>query len=170
LKLCRDFSDFAPWCGTMRDDAPSLVDMSLHSVSGSRSRRIAHERTHSRRSSVPSRRGRGVRFLRRDCRCPWICSDRKFCKRALTAAVFINDNESGLFHDYEVWLENSPRMLPLRSITTTEPARTMQTRISSGKSRAVKWWSLSPTAKWTSDHGSKSSTASSTGIDGSVCS
>ena len=26
----------------------------------------------------------------------------------ITASVFINDDESGLHHDYEVWLENQP--------------------------------------------------------------
>jgi thiamine phosphate synthase YjbQ (UPF0047 family) len=39
-----------------------------------------------------------------------------------TASVFINDNESGLHHDYDVWLEKlAPRHL--RSIITTAPAK-----------------------------------------------
>ena len=37
----------------------------------------------------------------------------------ITASVFINDNESGLHHDYEQWLEE----LPLRSLARTLPSQ-----------------------------------------------
>lgn len=44
----------------------------------------------------------------------------------ITAAVFINDNESGLHHDFEVWLE---KLAPHRSkiIITTERGKTTPT-------------------------------------------
>jgi thiamine phosphate synthase YjbQ (UPF0047 family) len=31
----------------------------------------------------------------------------------ITASVFINDDESGLHHDYEVWLEGLARYAPI---------------------------------------------------------
>jgi thiamine phosphate synthase YjbQ (UPF0047 family) len=31
----------------------------------------------------------------------------------ITASVFINDDESGLHHDYGVWLEKSARTMPM---------------------------------------------------------
>jgi len=41
----------------------------------------------------------------------------------ITAAVFINDDESGLLHDYELWLESWRRMNRLVTIITIEPGR-----------------------------------------------
>ena len=51
----------------------------------------------------------------------------------ITASVFINDDESGLHHDYEVWLEELAPHAPidqagLEAGCTTGRARTMQTR------------------------------------------
>ena len=37
----------------------------------------------------------------------------------ITASVFINDDESGLHHDYEVWLENLAPHAPVSGIATT---------------------------------------------------
>ena len=48
----------------------------------------------------------------------------------ITASVFINDDESGLHHDYEVWLERLAPHAPIDQAgpeagCTTAPARTM---------------------------------------------
>ncbi len=52
----------------------------------------------------------------------------------ITASVFINDNESGLHHDYDLWLESLAPFDPSPApITTTAPARTTPTLISSGR-------------------------------------
>jgi thiamine phosphate synthase YjbQ (UPF0047 family) len=37
----------------------------------------------------------------------------------ITASVFINDDEAGLHHDYEVWLEKLAPHEPVRSTATT---------------------------------------------------
>jgi thiamine phosphate synthase YjbQ (UPF0047 family) len=47
----------------------------------------------------------------------------------ITASVFINDDESGLHHDYEVWLEELAPMRPSINTGTTAPARIMPTPI-----------------------------------------
>ena len=44
----------------------------------------------------------------------------------ITASVFINDDESGLHHDFEKWLEDLPRKSPIPNTVTTV-SRTMQT-------------------------------------------
>jgi thiamine phosphate synthase YjbQ (UPF0047 family) len=51
----------------------------------------------------------------------------------ITASVFINDDESGLHHDYEVWLEKLAPHAPsdqagLEAGCIIAPARTMPTR------------------------------------------
>ena len=51
----------------------------------------------------------------------------------ITASVFINDDESGLHHDYEVWLEELAPHAPIDQAgpeagCTTAPERTMPTR------------------------------------------
>jgi thiamine phosphate synthase YjbQ (UPF0047 family) len=56
----------------------------------------------------------------------------------ITASVFINDNESGLHHDYEVWLEKLARTHPLLNTITTGRVRTTRTRISSDRSWAAR--------------------------------
>jgi thiamine phosphate synthase YjbQ (UPF0047 family) len=77
-------------------------------------------------------------------RCNGLCSqwyERYMMKRVLTlvnaqhiaASVFINDDESGLHHDYEVWLERLAPHAPVdqcrpQAGCTTAPARTMPTR------------------------------------------
>jgi len=45
----------------------------------------------------------------------------------ITASVFINDDERGLHHDYEVWLESLAPMSPCPVTTTTAPGRTTPT-------------------------------------------
>ena len=51
-------------------------------------------------------------------------------RHAHHGSVFINDAESGLLHDYEVWLEKLAPHEPVTSrTTTTAPARTTPTRI-----------------------------------------
>ena len=42
----------------------------------------------------------------------------------ITASVFINDDESGLHHDYEAWLERLAPHAPIDQYSTTGPART----------------------------------------------
>jgi len=37
----------------------------------------------------------------------------------ITASVFINDDESGLHHDYDVWLEKLGPMIPSPNTATT---------------------------------------------------
>jgi len=51
----------------------------------------------------------------------------------ITSRIFINDDESGLHHDYEVWLERLAPHAPIDQAgpeagCTTAPARTMPTR------------------------------------------
>jgi len=51
----------------------------------------------------------------------------------ITASVFINDDESGLYHDYEVWLEKLAPHAPIDQAgpeagCTTGRERTMPTR------------------------------------------
>ena len=56
----------------------------------------------------------------------------------ITASVFINDDESGLHHDMEVWLEGLAPEKPHSRYRHTV-TRTMPTRISSGPSWGVRW-------------------------------
>ncbi len=45
----------------------------------------------------------------------------------ITAGIYVNDDESGLIHDIDQWLE---QLAPsARTTGTTRPARTMATRI-----------------------------------------
>jgi secondary thiamine-phosphate synthase enzyme len=46
----------------------------------------------------------------------------------ITASVFINDNESGLHHDYEAGWRSWLRTRPRPNTITTEPAKTTPTR------------------------------------------
>jgi secondary thiamine-phosphate synthase enzyme len=61
----------------------------------------------------------------------------------ITASVFINDDESGLQHDYETWLEQIAPHEPVSHYHHNEPAKTTPTPTSSAKSWAVKWSSQS---------------------------
>ena len=45
----------------------------------------------------------------------------------ITASVFINDAESGLLHDYEVWLEKLAPHAHHRTTSTTAPGKTTPT-------------------------------------------
>jgi thiamine phosphate synthase YjbQ (UPF0047 family) len=47
----------------------------------------------------------------------------------ITASVFINDDESGLHHDYEVWLEKLAPHAPTSATSTIGRAKITQTRI-----------------------------------------
>lgn len=87
----------------------------------------------------------------------------------ITASVFINDDESGLHHDYTVWLEKLAPHEPLKQYRHNEPARTMPTRTSSAKSWDVKWSLPSPAASSISVRGNRFSTASSTDGAESAC-
>ena len=49
----------------------------------------------------------------------------------ITASVFINDDESGLHRDFERWLETLAPENPTPATTTTFPAKTTATPISS---------------------------------------
>ena len=46
----------------------------------------------------------------------------------ITASVFINDDEPGLLHDYEVWLEKLAPHEPITQYRHNAPARTMPMR------------------------------------------
>jgi thiamine phosphate synthase YjbQ (UPF0047 family) len=51
----------------------------------------------------------------------------------ITASVFINDDESGLHHDYGVWLEKLAPTSRSNSTVIMIAAKTMPTRTSSGR-------------------------------------
>lgn len=74
----------------------------------------------------------------------------------ITASVFINDDESGLHQDYEVWLEKLAPEKPMANTSTTG-MRIMLMRTSSVPSWAEKLSVSLPMADWTSAHGSRSS-------------
>jgi hypothetical protein len=88
----------------------------------------------------------------------------------ITASVFINDDESGLHHDYEVWLEKLAPHAPTsayrhnRTGELRKPSRAgiTPTPTSSARSWAAKSSSPSPKANSISARGNKSSTANST--------
>src|SRR5215510_15824041 len=81
----------------------------------------------------------------------------------ITASVFINDDESGLHHDYELWLEKLAPHAPTSAYRHNRTGEDNADATSSVKSWAAKSsWQL-PSANWISDHGSKFSTANSTG-------
>src|SRR5207302_8903668 len=50
----------------------------------------------------------------------------------ITASVFINDDESGLHHDYGVWLEKLAPHEPIKQTVTTTSASPMPTLTLSG--------------------------------------
>jgi thiamine phosphate synthase YjbQ (UPF0047 family) len=76
----------------------------------------------------------------------------------ITASVFINDDESGLHHDYEVWLEKLAPHAPTSAfrhnrtgeLRKLSRAGTMLTPTLSVRSWAAKSSSRSPKANWTS--------------------
>jgi secondary thiamine-phosphate synthase enzyme len=68
----------------------------------------------------------------------------------ITASVFINDDEPGLHHDYEIWLEKIAPHAP------TSAYRHNQTGEDNADAHLKRQINLS------SDHGNKSSTANST--------
>ena len=89
----------------------------------------------------------------------------------ITASVFINDDEPGLHRRLqEMARSSSRRSIPRPSATTTTaPAKTTPTPITSGRSWAARWSWRSPTASSTSARGSKSSTANSTAAARNAC-
>jgi len=88
----------------------------------------------------------------------------------ITASVFINDDERGLHHDFGAWLEQLAPFNPdPNHYTTTAPAKTTPTPISSARSWAAKSSWPSPKANSTSAPGNKSSTANSTAIGRNGC-
>ena len=52
----------------------------------------------------------------------------------ITASVFINDDESGLHHDYEQWLEQLAPHEPSHATATTEREKIMEMPISRDRS------------------------------------
>jgi thiamine phosphate synthase YjbQ (UPF0047 family) len=67
----------------------------------------------------------------------------------ITASVFVNDDESGLHHDYEVWLERLAPHAPIDQYWHNRTGEacpegiegTTPTRISKDKSWAARLWS-----------------------------
>ena len=72
----------------------------------------------------------------------------------ITASVFINDDESGLHHDYDVWLEK---------LAPHEPVSQYRHNVGEDNADAhMRWWWPSRTANWISAPGSGSFTVNST--------
>jgi len=87
----------------------------------------------------------------------------------ITASVFINDDESGLHHDYK---NSSKRSFPMHrtgSIATMIPAKTMRTLISNVSSWAGKLSLPSPKVNLISAPGRKFFTANLTAGEASAC-
>ena len=86
----------------------------------------------------------------------------------ITASVFINDDESGLHHDYEVWLEKLAPHAPVtqyrHNVGEDNADAHLKRQIMGGK-----WWWPSPAADSISAPGSRSSTGSLTGAAGNGC-
>jgi thiamine phosphate synthase YjbQ (UPF0047 family) len=57
----------------------------------------------------------------------------------ITSSVFINDDESGLHHDFEVWLEKLAPNIPIHNTGITD-MKIMPTPILKGPSWAGRWW------------------------------
>jgi secondary thiamine-phosphate synthase enzyme len=57
----------------------------------------------------------------------------------ITASVFINDNESGLHHDYEVWLEKIAPTSLSANTGTIALEKTMPMHISSARFSVARW-------------------------------
>jgi len=76
----------------------------------------------------------------------------------ITAAIYVNDNESGLIEDIGKWLEK----LATPTTSTTRPAKTTATPTSKPSSSTTKQRCQSPTAGSTWAPGSASSTRNST--------
>jgi hypothetical protein len=72
----------------------------------------------------------------------------------ITASVFINDDESGLHHDYEVWLEK---------IAPPEPVSGYRHNVGEDN-----WWP-SPTAGWISAPGNRYFTVNLMGVAANGC-
>src|SRR5688500_741841 len=86
----------------------------------------------------------------------------------ITASVFINDNESGLHHDYEVWLEKLAPHAPTSQYHRNRTGEDNADAHSNARSWAAKSWSPSPKANSTLARENKFSTANSTAIAGSA--
>src|SRR5687768_8709612 len=86
----------------------------------------------------------------------------------ITASVFINDNESGLLHDYEVWLEQLAPHAPTSQYHHNRTGEDNADAHLNGKSWAGKSSLRSQMESSTSGPGSKSSTASSMAIVGNA--
>lgn len=80
----------------------------------------------------------------------------------ITASVFINDDESGLHHDYEVWLEKLAPHEPTGAYRHNRTGEDNADAHLKRRSWAAKSSSRSPTANSIWAHGNRSSTASST--------
>ena len=78
----------------------------------------------------------------------------------ITASVFINDDESGLHHDYEVWLEKLAPEKPY--------SQYRHNGFEDNADAHLKRTVMGPAAAWTSAHGSRFSILNSTanGISG----
>jgi len=61
----------------------------------------------------------------------------------ITALVFINDDEGGLHHDFEVWLEELAPHEPVKNTITIAHGKTKRTPISNARSCATRKPNLS---------------------------
>ena len=87
----------------------------------------------------------------------------------ITASVFINDDEPGLHHDYELWLEKLAPNAPTTAYRHNRTGETMLTPTSNVRSWAARSSSQLQRANWISDRGNKFSTANSTGAAANAC-
>src|SRR5262249_54863805 len=88
----------------------------------------------------------------------------------ISASVYINDDESGLLKDFDVFLERLVPHEPISQYRHNTPVRIMRTRTSNVRLWAEKSSSQSRTESWTSDPGNRFSTANSTGSVKRECS
>jgi secondary thiamine-phosphate synthase enzyme len=81
----------------------------------------------------------------------------------ITASVFINDDESGLHHDYDIWLEKPAPHEPIKQYAHNEYEDNADAHISKGRSWAEKLLSPLPTGNSISVRGNKYFMANSMG-------
>jgi thiamine phosphate synthase YjbQ (UPF0047 family) len=87
----------------------------------------------------------------------------------ITASVFINDDEPGLHHDYEMWLE---KLAPHAPTTAYRHNRTGEDNADAHLKRQVMGREVglqSPKANWISGRGNKFSTANLMADGASAC-
>ncbi len=87
----------------------------------------------------------------------------------ITASVFINDDESGLHHDYDTWLEKVAPHQPVSQYRHNDTGEDNADAHIKRQIMAARWSSQSLRGGWISVRGSRSSTGNSTGDGASRC-